>query len=177
MKEMRGDRMKKVIAVIAAMVLAVSLTACGGAKEISEKKYQQLMSDMGIKGVESVADNVIVDAVYHSKIDSKEYQPQHVGDKEYFSIYKELSEICGEQKDYSQYGCYALGEDQEQALAIRENYKSHLLEQGYEYQRTDNTYGDIYIKGSYAVMVQDIVGPVNWSDESKGQYGLFVWFY
>lgn len=167
------ERAKKVIAVIVVMMLAAGLTACGGAAKISEKAYRQLMGDMGIDRLESMADNVTLSAVYRNKIDSAAYKDG----QEYPSIWKELSEVCGEQKNYDQYGCYALGTDQEQAAAVLKEYESYLQEQGYVYLRTDSGFGDIYTKEKYAVMVKGVIGPVNWDDEVSGQYGMFIWFY
>lgn len=165
---------KKLAMMMAAMVLAVSLTACGGkAKAVSDKKIQEIQDAMGIQGAESVLDNVTLEGYFSSKISSKDYKD----DPEYTSIWKELSELCGEEKKYDYYGCYGLGEDQEQAQAMREEYKSYLQEQGYEYQGTNAVFGDIYVKGGYAVMVKELIGPVSWSDKTTGQYGVYVWFY
>lgn len=142
--------MKKLIMIIMVVALTISLTACGDeAKDLSDKKYQNLLNSMGIEGIESVLDNVVVQDTLYDKIPSKDYR-----DAEHnYSVWKTASELCGEQKDYFYYGCYGLGEDQEQAEAMREEYKGYLLEQGYEYKESNAGFGDIYVKDSYVVMV------------------------
>lgn len=164
--------MKKIVVVVVVVMMMVGLVACGNSSDqtMSDKKYQEIMDDMGIKGAESVIENAeIKGGIKRMKVSEEDY--------EYDSVWKKLAEFCGEQKKNVQYGFYALSEDEEQASIKREAYKNYLQEQGYEFQSTDDVYGDIYIKGSYAVMIPELGDPIKWSEDSEKQYSLHIYFY
>ena len=49
--------MKKLVSITLIIVLTAALTGCGdGAKNISNKQYKEIMSQMGIAGMESAVD-------------------------------------------------------------------------------------------------------------------------
>lgn len=93
------------------------------------------------------------------------------------SIWKELADLCGEQKNNDYFVFYVLSEEKEQSSAAREEYKNYLLDQGYEFQSTDDVYGDIYIKKNYAVLVPELSEPMRWKEYPDGQYTLCLYFY
>ena len=171
---MKTKMFKKVITILTAVVLTVGLAACGDdASKISEKKYQSLLSDMGIAGVESAVDGAVYVEAFSSKIDAAYYEPDKVGGEQY----RLIAQTCGEEKKTVMYGCYVLGEDEAAAAAVREADIEYLQSNGYELIE-ENRIGDvIYAKGSHAVKVLKMNGKVSWNDEVSGQYGLYVFYY
>ncbi|MCM1540576.1 MAG: hypothetical protein NC121_04880 [Blautia sp.] len=170
---MKND-MKKLIMAVMTMAMMISLAACGdGSMELSDKKYQEVLNIMGIDGVEEAVDNVVLESILYDSIPSEDYRDADDND----SVWKAASELCGEQKDNYYYSCCGLGTNQEQAEAMRKEYKDYLQMQGYEYRETNANFGDIYVKGNCAVILQEVRGPVHWSDKTEGQYGLVTWFY
>lgn len=166
--------MKKCFIAMMAVILVLGLTACGDeVKDISDKEYQSVISNMGISGIEDVADGATLAAVCSEKIDQKFFDANESANHPYYLI----AQKCGEQKKTGYYGCYATGTDKEQASAVRDEYLEYLTSQGYEFLVEDTTYGDIYTKGAYAVLVGNVTGPVSWNDKVSGQYGVVIHFY
>lgn len=163
---MKMKRNKWMIAVTLIVALAFGLTGCGGgAKEISEKKYQEIMSEMGLSGMEEAVSGITPSAIYKMKADFKEDA----------SIEFIFSEQCGK-KDTYYFGAYGAGEDEAAAAELRQAFIDFLVDAGYAFVSEDEVWGEYYNKDSYGVMVQDLLGPVNWKDV-EGQYGFYVNFY
>lgn len=171
---MKTKMLKRIITLLTAAVLTAGLTACGDdAKKISEKKYQSILSDMGILGVESVVDGAAYVEAFSSKIDAAYYEPDNLTSP----LYLPLAQACGEEKKSEMYGCYVLGGDEAAAAAMREAYITYLQSAGYELLEINTIDEAVYVKGSYAVRVPEITGKVSWNDEVAGQYGLYVFYY
>lgn len=172
--QMKTKMLKRIITLLTAAVLTAGLAACGDdAKKISEKKYQSILSDMGILGVESAVEGAVYVEAFSSKIDAAYYEPDNLTSP----LYLPLAQACGEEKKSEIYGCYVLGGDETAAAAMREAYITYLQSAGYELLEINTIDEAVYVKGSYAVRVPEITGKVSWNDEVTGQYGLYVFYY
>lgn len=171
---MKTKMLKRIITILTAAVLTAGLTACGDdAKKISEEKYQNYLSEMGILGVESAVEGAVYVEAFSNKIDAAYYEPDKIGGEQY----RLIAQICGEEKKTDVYGCYVLGEDETAAAAVREAYIEYLQFNGYELIEETRTGDVIYAKGSHAIKVLKMNGKVSWNDEVAGQYGLYVFYY
>lgn len=160
--------MKKLVSITLIIVLTAALTGCGdGAKNISNKQYKEIMSQMGIAGMESAVDGVTLSEAF--KIKTKFNEETHDGEDDIFAAQ------CGE-KDVHYYAAYALETDEDAAAEKRDAYIEVLTEAGYEHISTYDIFGDFYSNGSYGVMVKEVIGPVHWNDETDGQYGIYISF-
>lgn len=162
--------MKRLISIVLGVMLLAVFTGCGDeAKDISDKKYQEIINQMGLTGMENAVDGVTFSGAFQEKT-SFDSGNENKGIDDIFA------EKCGEKKEHYS-AAYALGTDEAQADAKREAYKTALTEAGYELVGTYDTYGDFYNSGSYGVKVGELTGPVHWDKESEGQYGIVVYFY
>jgi len=151
------------------VMLAVVFTGCGDdAKSINDKKYQEVMSQMGISGAESAVDGVILSEAFRIKTSFDAENP--IGEDDLFAAQ------CGKKSEHY-YAAYALDADETVAGEKRDAYIAALTGAGYEWVSRDDILGDLYSNGSYGVMVKDVTGPVHWDDESDGQFGMYVSFY
>ncbi len=161
--------MRKAVSIILIMVLTMVFAGCGDdAKEISDKKYQEIMSEMGIQGAESAVDGVILSQSFRVKTS---FGNEYGGEDDTFAAQ------CGEKKEHY-YAAYALDADETAAKEKRAAYIESLTGAGYELISTDDTIsGDFYSKDNYGVIINEITGPVHWDEASEGLYGMFVSFY
>lgn len=160
--------MRKAVSVILILMLTMIFAGCGdNAKEISEKKYQEIMSGMGIQGAESAVDGVILSQSFRVKTS---FGNEYGGEDDIFAAQ------CGEKKEHY-YAAYALDADETAAKEKRAAYIETLVSAGYELISTDDISGDFYSKDNYGVMVKETTGPVHWDEASEGQYGMYVSFY
>ena len=168
---------KKRIVIVSVIVAAVLLVIGGyliffnlpdDEVEISDDEYKRMLSNIGIEGLESVANDSIVHKGNSSRIPSDAYNYENP----YSFTYKDRKELCSEQKDYEFECFYGMGEDEAQANAWLEEYKKYLLEQGFEYLKTDGTYGDIYFNGSYILLISDV-----YLLNSNGKYAVRIYYY
>ena len=142
--------MKKLVSITLIIVLTAALTGCGdGAKNISNKQYKEIMSQMGIAGMESAVDGVTLSEAF--KIKTKFNEETHDGEDDIFAAQ------CGE-KDVHYYAAYALETDEDAAAEKRDAYIEVLTEAGYEHISTYDIFGDFYSNGSYGVMVKEVIG-------------------
>lgn len=161
--------MKRFISVTIIVMLTAALTGCGDtAKNISNEQYQEIISQMGITGMESAVEGVTLSEVF--KVKTKFNEETHDGEDDIFAAQ------CGEKEEHY-YATYALETDEAAAGEKRDAYIQVLTEAGYEQISSYDVFGDFYSNGSFGVMVKKVIGPVHWNDETDGQYGIYVSFY